>query len=206
MVLYKLLKNKMEFQNYKNVIGIIAIVLTFFGYAPYFRDLLKGRTRPHIFSWLVWAISTSVIYALQVSAGAGFGALVTLMVAVISLAIFILSFKNGNKDIKKIDVIFLILALLAIPLWLVIKQPVLSIILVSSIDMLGFAPTVRKSWNDPRSETLSFYLITTFRHGLSVLALEHYNIITMLFPATWVVANALFSTVLIVRRRYCSKQ
>ena len=191
----------MEFFTFKNIIGIVAIALTFIGYAPYFRDLLKGKTKPHIFSWFIWAIVTSIIYALQVSAGAGLGSLVTLAVAVISLLIFILGFKNGNKIIKKIDVVFLVLALLAIPLWLVIKQPVLSIILLSTIDMLGFAPTVRKSWENPYSETLSLYTITTFRHGLSIIALAHYNIVTLLFPATWVIANALFSIMLIVRRR-----
>jgi len=191
----------MQFESIKNIIGVIAIVLTFVGYTPYIRDLLIGRTRPHIFSWLIWAISTGIIYALQTSAGAGIGSLVTLAVAVISFFIFILGFKNGNKDIKSIDIVFFILALLAIPLWLFVKQPVLSIILLSTIDMLGFAPTVRKSWHDPNSETLIFYLITTFRHGLSVLALANYNIITVLFPGTWVIANALFSIMLIIRRK-----
>lgn len=192
---------KVEFLTIKNILGVIAIILTFVGYAPYFRDLLRGKTKPHIFSWFIWAIVTSIIYALQVSAGAGIGSLVTLAVAIISLLIFILGFKNGNKNIKKIDVVFLVLALLAIPLWLVIKQPVLSIILLSTIDMLGFAPTIRKSWNNPYSETLSLYTITTFRHTLSIIALANYNIVTVLFPATWVIANALFSIMLIVRRR-----
>ncbi len=191
----------MEFQAIKNIIGVVAVVLTFVGYAPYFSDLLKGKIRPHIFSWLIWTITTLIIYALQVSAGAGFGSLVTLLVAVISFLVFIIGFKKGTKDIKKIDIIFLVLALLSLPLWLIIKQPVLSIILLSTIDILGFAPTVRKSWNAPYSETLSFYLITTLRHGFSVVALANYNIITVLFPATWVIANAIFSVILIIRRR-----
>src|SRR3989339_176926 len=111
------------------------------------------------------------------------------------------------QNIKNIigDVLFLFFCFPAIPLWLIVKQPVLSIILLSAIDMLGFAPTVRKSWNDPYSETLSFYIITTFRHGLSVVALTQYNIITVLFPVSWVVANALFSVVLIIRRKHFSK-
>ena len=190
----------MELTTIKNASGIIAIVLTFVSYTPYFIDLIKGRTRPHIFSWFIWIIVTSIIFALQISAGAGFGALVTLAVAIASLFIFILGFKQGNKDIKKIDYVFLVLALLAIPLWLVVKQPVLSIILLSTVDMLAFAPTVRKSWDAPYSETLIHYVITTFRHGLSIIALAQYNIITILFPGTWVIANALFSIMLITRR------
>jgi hypothetical protein len=195
----------MELLNVKNIAGVVAIVLTFAAYTPYFLDLLKGKTKPHIFSWFIWMIVTSIIYALQVSAGAGFGSLVTLAVAIISLFIFILGFQHGNKNIKKADVVFMVLALLAIPLWLIVDQPVLSIILLSIIDILGFAPTARKSWYEPYSETLSLYTITTFRHALSIVALEHYNVVTMLFPSTWVVANALFSMMLIIRRRAVSR-
>lgn len=195
----------MEFFTIKNTIGVIAIILTFVGYTPYFIDLIKNKTKPHIFSWLIWAVVTSIIYALQVSAGAGIGSLVTLAIAIVSFVIFVLGFKNGNKNIKKIDVVFLILALLTIPLWLIVEKPVLSIILLSTIDMLGFAPTIRKSWNEPYSETLSLYTITTFRHVLSIIALEHYNIITILFPSTWVLANALFSIMLITRRKTFSR-
>jgi uncharacterized membrane protein YobD (UPF0266 family) len=91
----------MELLNVKNIAGVVAIVLTFAAYTPYFLDLLKGKTKPHIFSWFIWMIVTSIIYALQVSAGAGFGSLVTLAVAIISLFIFILGFQHGNKNIKK---------------------------------------------------------------------------------------------------------
>ncbi|MBP6925832.1 MAG: hypothetical protein KBC22_02145 [Candidatus Pacebacteria bacterium] len=191
----------MEFFTIKNIFGVVAVALTFIGYAPYFLDLLRRKTKPHIFSWLIWAIIVSIIYALQVNAGAGIGSLVTLFVAIFSLLIFIIGFKDGNKDIKKIDVVFLVLALLTIPLWLVVKEPVLSIVLLSTIDMLGFGPTIRKSWHNPYSETLSFYIITTLRHTLSIVALANYNIITVLFPATWVIANAFFSIMLILRRR-----
>jgi len=191
----------MESVDLKKVIAILAIILTFVGYAPYFRDLLRGVTKPHIFSWLVWSIVTSIIFALQISAGAGVASFVTLAVAVISLAIFLIGLRNGHKMIKAIDVLFLVLALLTIPLWLISDRPVLSMILLSTIDMLGFAPTIRKSWNAPHSETLSLYVITTFRHSLSLFALEAYNIVTMLFPATWVVANAAFALILIQRRK-----
>jgi hypothetical protein len=189
----------------KSLISSVAIVLTFVGYAPYFADIFKGKTRPHMFSWLVWGIVTTIIFALQVSAGAGLAAYVTLSVALISLSIFFISLKNGTRDVSRIDVVFLALALLSIPLWLVVKQPVLSIILLSTIDMLGFLPTVRKSWNDPHSETLSLYVITTVRHGLSILGLVEYNIVTMLFPLTWVFANAGFSVLLVVRRGVVGK-
>ncbi|MBI5531010.1 MAG: hypothetical protein HY918_05965 [Candidatus Doudnabacteria bacterium] len=185
----------------KTIVSVIAIALTFIGYAPYIIDIFKGKTKPHVFSWLIWGIITSIIFALQINAGGGIGSYVTLSVSLISFFIFFKALPSGRKQITAIDVIFLFLAIISIPIWLVVKQPVLSIVLLSTIDMLGFAPTVRKSWVDPYSETLSLYTITTFRHALSILGLAHYSIITWLFPGTWVIANALFAIMLIVRRK-----
>lgn len=187
--------------DFGNILGVLTIVLTFVGYAPYIRDVLKGKTRPHAFSWLIWCITTLIIYALQVQAGAGSGAWATLSVGILIFFVFALSLKNGKADIRKIDVVFLLLAFVALGLWLIIHQPVLSIILLTTIDLLGFAPTLRKAWGDPHSETLSMYAITTVRHGLSIFALRELNIITSLFPVSWVIVNGLFVIILIARRR-----
>ncbi len=189
----------------KTIISTFSILLIFIGYAPYVFNILKGRTRPHVFSWFIWGLTTGIVYALQVSAGAGVGAWVTLCITLVLISVFFLSLKNGNKDIRKIDIVFFVSALIAIPVWLVVKQPVISIILLATIDMIGFAPTIRKSWNDPYSETLSLYTITTFRHGLTIFALEKLNFITLLYPVIWVIANAAFAIILIIRRNKISK-
>jgi hypothetical protein len=188
----------------KTVISVVAVALTFVGYAPYLRDTLKGETRPHIYSWLVWGTVTMIIFGLQVGGGAGVGSLVTFAAASVALLIFFLGLKQGNKDITKADKVFFALAMVATWLWLAAKQPVLSIILLSAIDMLGFAPTVRKSWNKPLTETLFTYELNAFRHGLSILALQQYSIVTWLYPVTWTLANGLFSLMLIVRRKQLS--
>jgi len=185
----------------KTLIGLLAVALTFVGYFHYFRDIKRGQTKPHVFSWLIWSITTGTVYALQVSAGAGPGAWVTLALAVIMVLIFFLSLKPGDKRIKPIDIVFLVLALGALPLWLLVEQPVLSIILLIIIDVLGFGPTLRKSWSEPYSENLPFYVITTFRHAITLFALSEYNIITYLYPIAWVAVNAIFSIIIIIRRR-----
>ncbi len=185
----------------KSLISIVAIVLIFIGYIPYVRDIFLRKTKPHIFSWFLWTLVTFVIYALQRDAGAGAGAWVTLTLALLLGAICMLALKYGTRDIHPSDVALLICALLALPLWIIVHQPVLSIILLCCIDMCAFIPTVRKSWHDPYSETLSLYVITTARHALSIFALAEYNIITMLFPLTWICANGLFAALLYIRRK-----
>lgn len=189
----------------KTIISLVAVILAFIGYIPYLRDTFKKKTTPHVYSWFIWGMVTVIAYALQVSGGAGVGSWVTLAVVIIALTIFILGLRNGKKDITRSDTIFFILALVAIFLWLVVKQPVLSIILVSTVDILGFIPTIRKSWNKPYSETLFTYELGAFRHGLSLFSLQQYSIVTWLYPASWALANALFSVMLVFRRKTVSK-
>lgn len=189
-------------EDIKNIIGVIAILLTFIGYLPYIRDIFKGKTKPHIYSWFLWGFVTTIAFALQVCGGAGIGAYVTLAAALLCIVVFILGLRlKGKRDITLSDTLFFLLAFVALFLWLVAKQPVLSAILVTATDLLGFAPTIRKSWNNPHSETLSFYLLNSLRFLLAVIALQHYSIITALYPITWMFANGLFGILLIIRRR-----
>lgn len=190
----------------KTIISTIAVILAFVGYIPYYRDTLSGKTTPHIYTWFIWGFATAVIFALQVSGGAGVGSWVTLAAVILSFGIFALGMRNGKKNITTSDTIFFILAWVALFLWLFAKQPVLSVILLSSTDMLGFVPTIRKSWNNPYSETLFLYGLNSFRHGLSFFALEQVNIVTWLYPVSWAIANGLFSIMLIVRRKQLGKK
>lgn len=48
---------------------MIAVVLTFVGYAPYIRDTIKGKTKPHVYTWFVWGLVTAIAYALQLRGG-----------------------------------------------------------------------------------------------------------------------------------------
>ncbi|PIQ80045.1 MAG: hypothetical protein COV79_02570 [Parcubacteria group bacterium CG11_big_fil_rev_8_21_14_0_20_41_14] len=184
----------------KTIIGVITVVLGIVGYIPYLRDVLKGTTKPHVYTWFVWGSVTLIIFALQISDAAGPGAWVTLVAALLSLSIFVLGMRQGDKDITKSDTLFFIAAIFALGLWLLAEQPVIAMVLLVTVGMLGFIPTIRKSWNKPHSETISTYAINSFRHGLSFFALANYSILTWLFPITWSIANGLFVLFLIIRR------
>ena len=109
--------------------------------------------------------------------------------------------RKGKKDITKVDTIFLIVAFIAFGFWLVLKQPVISVILITGVELLGFAPTIRKSWNKPHSETASFYFLNIFRFILAIFALEKYTIVTTLNPIAWMLGNGLLAAILLIRRK-----
>lgn len=185
----------------KAIISAIAVVLTFLAYIPYYRDILKGKTHPHVYSWSLWGLLTVLIVALQIKGGAGLATWVTAAAGLLCLGVVALSLKRGKRDITTSDTITAILSLAAIAFWLIARQPVVSIILAVVADVLAFFPTVRKSWNKPHTETLSLYITNTLRFTLALLAIENYTILSSLWIVAWVVMNGLFSVMLIIRRR-----
>ena len=185
----------------KEFIGIVAVVLTFVGYVPYIRDTINGKTKPHIYSWFIWAFVTFIIFALQISGKGGAGAFTTLAAAILCLIIFILGLKNGQKDITKFDTVTFIIALIATGIWVFAKQPDVSNILIITINTLANLPTIRKSWSKPYSETLFTWEMGVVRNFLGLLALANYSLLTWLYPATNLLINIIESGILIIRRR-----
>ncbi len=184
----------------KVIISITAVILTIVGYIPYIKDIIEKKTKPHAFTWFVFTLAGAIAYALQVFGGAGVGAWSLLIAVIICFIIFLLSLRIGIKDITLSDTLFLILSLVALYLWLVVKQPVWSAILATSVEILGFIPTIRKSWNKPHSETLFTYEVCAVRYGISIFSLQQLNILTVLYPIAWMVVNLTFTIILIVRR------
>lgn len=185
----------------KEIIGIVAAALAFVAYAPYFRDIFKGKTKPHAYSWFIWGLTSVLIFALQITHGGGPGAYTTATVAAISFFVCFLSLRRGTKYITRSDTLFFVMALAAAGCWLLAKQPTLSMILLIITDVLGIVPSLRKAWDKPDEETVSMWSLNSFRHALSILALNQYSLLTLLNPVVWAICNIGFSAVLVGRRR-----
>ncbi len=187
--------------DYKSVLGVSATLMAFVQYGPYIKDILKGKTRPHAFSWFVWGLPCGIVFAAQFLGGGGAGSWATGMTAAISTLIFVLSLFYGEKEITLLDWISFAVALLAIVWWIATKDPLLSVVLITVIDIVGFVPTMRKSIKKPREETLSTYVISGLKWILSILAFDGFSFTVLLYPVAMVVANWLFVVLLLLRRR-----
>jgi hypothetical protein len=185
----------------KALIGSAALLLTAAAYYFYFRDIFAGRTKPHAYTWLIWGVLTAIAFAGQVSVGGGPGAWVTGATALISLVICAFAFRRGEHRITRFDKLNLAGAGLALGLWSLTDGPLLSVVLVTLIDLLGFLPTIRKSYHRPHEETLAAYALAGLKFAIALFALESYSVAAWLYPASLVATNAGFVVLLLVWRR-----
>lgn len=173
----------------KELIGIVTVALTFIALYPYIADIFRNKTKPHVFTWAIWAIVTILAFFGQWQKGGGPGSWTTGVTGILTIFIAIISLKKGSRDITKLDVAIFIGALFAIIPWMMTKDPTLSVVILTIIDVLAFIPTIRKTVKDPKSETFISYVLHAIRHSLSILALANYNLATYIYPAALAVMN-----------------
>jgi len=190
---------KIFFAILASVIGIIAFI-------PYLRDIFTYKTKPHAYTWLIWIITQGTAVVAMFYGGAIWGMLSLAIGLIFILFIFLSSLKFGTKDITRSDTIVLIFALLSIVVWWQLKQPLLSVIMISVIDMCGFFPTFRKTYKDPWSETLSSWGLFIISNFLAILAMNEYNFFTLFYILIINTANIVLFVIAIIRRKIIKKE
>ena len=167
----------------------------------YFRSIFLGKTTPHAFSWFIWGVISSIGFAAQVAEGAGAGSWARGFAAATCFILVIVAMLRGKNNIKRSDWVTLTVAMLAIPLWVITRTPVWSVILVCMIDTLGYLPTVRKSWSKPSEEAAVSYVFSSLGALFAILAIEHYTLSTWLYSAVLTWSNGSMALFLLIRRR-----
>jgi len=185
----------------KRVLAVSAIVLTFVANVPYLINAVRGRTEPHMVTWMLLGIITSLAFVVQLQQGAGFDAVPLGVAGAMNFVNCLAGRKQATYRIVWTDVVCGIVALAAVVQWRLSEDPLRAVLFLSAASLVAFWPTVRKAASSPNSETLSTYQRNTIRYLLVVLAIEHMTLTSVLYPAIWVGVNALFSIYLVSRRR-----
>lgn len=192
---------------YKELLSVVAIILTFIAFIPYIRSIQKGMTKPHVFSWVIWASVTFIVFLAQLSDKGGAGAWPIGVSGIITLYVALLAYqKKSDGMITHKDWLFFTIAMSALPFWYFTSNPLWAVIILTSVDLAGFAPTFRKAYSQPHEEQLLFFLLMASRNLISIMALEHYSLTTFLFPAATAIACILFIQFVILRRIAIQKE
>ena len=186
---------------YKEFFSTLAILVTFTLFIPYIRSIQRGKTKPHLFSWVIWGLGTLVVCFAQLADNGGLGAWVIGISGLISIYIAFLAYlKRGDTLITKLDWMFFIAALSALPCWYLTANPLWAVVMLTLVDLFGFGPTIRKAYNRPHEENTVFFALSFGRNLLVILALEHYSLTTVLFPAAVGFACLLVASLLSYRK------
>src|SRR6516162_11100816 len=98
----------------KELLSAAGIALTFVIFIPYIRSIQQGRTKPHVFSWFIWASGTFVVFLAQLAGGGGLGAWPIGVSGLITAYIAILAYrKRTDRSITTSDWMFFVAALSA---------------------------------------------------------------------------------------------
>lgn len=187
---------------FKDISSGAAIAITFVAFVPYIRDIVRGKTRPHVFSWVIWGATTLIVFLAQLEGKGGVGAWPIGVSGAITAFIAVLAYvRRADIGITKIDWLFFVAAMSSLPLWYLTSDPLWAVVVLTTVDVLGFGPTVRKVYRAPQSESLLFFGLFALRNVLVIIALEHYSATTVLFPAAVAVACVALVMLMAYRRR-----
>lgn len=186
----------------KSLFAVTATGLTLLVFWLYLRAAKQGRAKPHVFSWGIWSLVTLTVFVAQWADRGGVGAWPTGVSGLLTCYVAITAYRDhGDVQITRVDWFFFLAALSALPIWMVTADPLWAVVVLTTVDVLGFAPTFRKAYHQPFSEPLSIFGLVVARNVLAIAALEHFSLATVLFPATTGAACVIFIAMVVARRR-----
>jgi hypothetical protein len=181
---------------------ILSVVFTVVGVVPYIYEVVKGKTKPRVVSWLTWSVLTTIACVAAFVDGQYPTAILLLFASLETLAIVILGWHLGDKKAEGLDVICLSGAGVGIILWHVFDSPAIAVIATIVIDLVGGIPTLVHSWKKPFEETWSTFFMAFLGASCTLLVISDWRITAFAYPLYLVIINLLFSVVIIGRGQH----
>jgi hypothetical protein len=183
------------------VLGVLAGVVGIADTIPYVRDTIRGSTRPHRGTWLIWSVLAIVVFLSQRADGATWSLIMAAAQAVLTGAIFLLSIRRGEGGLSPADVLMLTLAGGGVIGWIVADEPVIATACVVAADLIGAAMMVPKTYRDPGSETLATFALASLSGALATGAVGTLDPSLLLYPVYYCLANGALAVLIRQRRR-----
>lgn len=185
---------------------LLSVPLSLSGAFVYIRDILKGKSKPNLVTWGLWALTPLIATGSALSAHANLWATIRIFMSgfgpflIFLTGIFI---SQSYWKLSKFDYVCGFFSLIALGVWLLAGSPLLAILLAAIADMFATLPTIIKAWKYPETETLYTYFIGLLTTIIIIPAIPIWNIENSAFQIYLLLANA--TLFLIVSRVYILK-
>jgi hypothetical protein len=182
-------------------VGLAGGLLSMADPVPYIRDVLRGRTRPHRGTWLIWSVLGVTALASQWAADGGWSLVVLTVQAVTTTSVLLLSLRRGVGGVSPGELALIGLAGVGLAGWAVSDRPVVATGCVLVADGIGVLLMLPKTWGDPWSETASTYLLAAASGVCGAVAVGEVVPGLLLYPVYFALVNGLVAAVVLGRRR-----
>jgi hypothetical protein len=186
------------------VLGVLAGAIGVADTVPYVRDILRGGTRPHRGTWLIWGVLAIVVCLSQRADGASWSLIMAGTQAVVTGFIFLLAIRRGEGGVSASERIMIAVAGVGIIGWIAVHEPIVATACVIAADLIGAAMMVPKTYRDPGSETLATFAFASFGGALAAGAVGVLDISLLLYPIYFCLVNGAIA-LLIHQRRGCRR-
>jgi hypothetical protein len=182
------------------ILGILAGVASVANTVPYVRDVVRGTTRPHRGSWLIWAVTASVVYASQRADGATWSLIMAGAQAVLTAFVFLLAIRRGEGGMGARDASLIVLAAAGVAGWIVVDEPLVATACVIAADLIAAGLMVPKTYRDPSSETFATYALASVGGVLAAGAVGTGDPSLLLYPLYFCAINGAIALLIAQRR------
>ena len=185
------------------LLGVLAGLVGVFDTMPYLRDVLRGSTRPHRGTWLIWSALAVVVCLAQWADGASWSLIMLLTQAVLTTAVFAVAIVHGQGGTTIIELVLIAVAAAGVTGWLLSGEPLVATICVIAADLIAAAMMVPKTYREPGSETLATFVYASIGGALAagaVGAADNAAVTLLLYPIYYCLANGAVA-ILIHHRR-----
>ena len=183
------------------VLGVLAGLVAVADTIPYVRDTMRGTTRPHRGTWLIWGVLATVVCISQRADGASWSLIMAGAQAVVTCLVWVLSIRRGEGGLGVGEMIMVGIAMSGVVGWIVADEPIVATACVVAADLIGAGMMVPKTWRDPDSETLATYAFASLGGALAAGAVGALDPALLLYPIYYCVVNGAISVLIVHRRR-----
>jgi hypothetical protein len=186
------------------IAGVLAGLVGVVGTIPYIRDSLRGSTRPHRGTWLIWGVLALVVCVSQRADGASWSLLMVGTHVVLNAVVLLIAVRLGRGGMSAADTALIAVAGAGVAGWLVVGEPVVATACVAAADLIATGMMLPKTWRDPRSETLSTFALACLGGALAAGSVGALEPALLLYPAYYCLANGALALLIRARRAACA--
>jgi hypothetical protein len=171
------------------VFGVLAGVVGVVDTVPYVRDIMRGSTRPHRGTWLIWGLLAIVVCVSQRADGASWSLVMAGTQAVLTSLIFVLAIRRGEGGLSAVDGILIAIAAGGMVGWVLVDEPMVATACVIVADLIAAAMMIPKVYRDPGSETLVTFVLAGAGGALAVGAVGTADLSLLCYPIYYCLVN-----------------